>query len=153
MRRTAGRGAATGNERKKGTGTRRETETFGPSILTPTTRSHTLQRSPDPGRHLHSPPSPQVGVEVQAGSMDQKRTEGVGKKRGALDRTTTITLTLTQITQTLTQTDKGGMTLLPRQLAPFTSPTPTLLRFNPPPLARPTPPHPESLSESLSESL
>lgn len=74
--------------------------------------------------------------------MDKKQTKGVGMKRGALDPTTTITLTLTQIT--LTQTDKGGMTLWPRQLGPSTS-TAFLLRFSPPPLACLTPPHPESL--------
>lgn len=83
--------------------------------------------------------------------MDQKQTEGVVMKRGVLDPTTTITLTLTQIT--LTQTDKGGMTLWPRQLGPSTSPMVFLLRFSPPLLARLTPPHPESPESSESAHL
>lgn len=79
--------------------------------------------------------------------MDQKQTEGVGMK--SLDPTTPITLT--QITQTHTQTDKGGVTLWRQRPEPSTSPTAILLRFSPPSLlAHPTlpPPRLESLSES-----
>lgn len=80
--------------------------------------------------------------------MEQKWREGFGMKRGPLGTTTTITLTRTRITQTLTQKDTGGATLQPRRPEASTSPTPILLRFSPLPLARPTPPRPESLAES-----
>lgn len=80
--------------------------------------------------------------------MDQKQTEGVEMRKGALDPTTITTLTLTQITRTLTQTDREGTTPWPRRLGAFTSPTPTLPCFSRLPLAHPTPPRPESPSES-----